>query len=112
MHEINSANISVELYLIRSIRLKIISSTQTINVNIAETFDIKQSGRCCSKCYWFLFVSDLRYQKIFSSAQPIKENFKNDRNVPTGVVANVLVFGSELNPISNDGQRLFGQMQI
>ena len=54
-----------------------------------------------------LYVSDIRYQKNFESAQPIKVEFKFSGNVDAGIYGYALVFTNRLVSISSDGQRMF-----
>ena len=54
-----------------------------------------------------LYVFDLRYQKNFESAQPIKVEFKFDGFVPGGIYGYALVLTNRLGSISSDGQRHF-----
>ena len=54
-----------------------------------------------------LYVYDIRYQKNFESAQPIKVEFKFDGVVPAGVYGYALVLTKKLISISSDGQRHF-----
>ena len=52
-----------------------------------------------------LYVFDIRYQKNFESAQPIKVEFKFV--VPAGIYGYALVLTNKLVSISSDGQRHF-----
>ena len=54
-----------------------------------------------------LYVFDIRYQKIFESAQPIKVEFKFDGVVPAGLFGYALVLTKRLISISSNGQRHF-----
>ena len=54
-----------------------------------------------------LYVFDIRYQKNFESAQPIKKEFKFDGVVPGGIYGYSLVSTNKLRSISSDGQRMF-----
>ena len=55
------------------------------------------------------FVSDIRNLQNFSSAQPMKTNFRFDapEPVPAGVVAYALIITNKLKSISSDGQKHF-----
>ena len=55
-----------------------------------------------------LYVLDIRYQKKFESAQPIKVEFKFERVVPVGIYGYALVLTNRVLSISSDGQRHFG----
>ena len=50
---------------------------------------------------------DIRYQKNFESARPIKVEFKIDGVVPAGMNGYVLIFEKRLASINSDGQRMF-----
>ena len=52
-------------------------------------------------------VFDIRYQKNFESAQPIKVEFKFDGVIPAGIYGYALVLTNKLISISSDGQRMF-----
>ena len=54
-----------------------------------------------------LYVFDIRCQKNFESAQPIKEEFKFDGIMPAGIYGYALVLTNKLVSISSDGQRHF-----
>ena len=56
---------------------------------------------------YILYVFDIRYQKKFGSAQPIKVEFKFSGNVDAGIYGYVLVLTNRLVSISSDGQRMF-----
>ena len=54
-----------------------------------------------------LYVFDLRYQKSFESAQPIKVEFKFDGVILAGIYGYALVLTNKLHSISPGGQRMF-----
>ena len=54
-----------------------------------------------------LYVFDIRHQKNFESAQPIKVVFKFDGVIPAGIYGYALVLTNRLINISSDGQRMF-----
>ena len=54
-----------------------------------------------------LHVFDIRYQKNFGSAQPIKVDFKLDGVIPAGTYGYALLLKNKLRSISSDGQRHF-----
>ena len=54
-----------------------------------------------------LYVSDIRYQKSYTTSQPIKVEFKFDGVVPNNVNGYALVLTKKLVSISSDGQRHF-----
>ena len=53
------------------------------------------------------YVFDIRFQKNFESAQPIKIEFKFDGVIPTGIYGYALVLTNKLISITSDGQRHF-----
>ena len=54
-----------------------------------------------------LYVFDIRYQKKFESAQPIKVEFKFDGVISAVIYGYALVLTNKLISISSDGQRHF-----
>ena len=54
-----------------------------------------------------IFVFDIRYQKIFQNAQPVKVEFKFSENIPAGIYGYALVLTKRLASITSDGQRMF-----
>ena len=54
-----------------------------------------------------LYACDIRYQKNFESAQPIKKEFKFDRVVPAGIYSYALVLTNILVSKISDGQLMF-----
>ena len=50
---------------------------------------------------------DVRYQKNFENAQPVKVEFKFSENIPAGIYGYALVLTNRLASISSDGQRMF-----
>ena len=54
-----------------------------------------------------IHVFDMRYQKNFQSAQPIKVEFKLDGVVPADIYGYALVVTNRLTSVSSDGQRHF-----
>ena len=50
-----------------------------------------------------LYVFDIRYQKNFENAQPIKVEFKFDGVVPAGIYGYALVLTNKIISISSDG---------
>ena len=59
-----------------------------------------------------LHVFDIRYQKNFESAQPIKVEFKFDGVITAGIYGYALVSTTKLISISSDGQRHFDLIQV
>ena len=54
-----------------------------------------------------IHVFDIRYQKNFGNAQPVKVEIKISENIPAGINGFPLVFTNRLVRISSDGQRMF-----
>ena len=54
-----------------------------------------------------LYVFDIRYQKDFENAHPIKLEFKFDQPIPAGIYGYALVLTNKKISISSDGQRHF-----
>ena len=54
-----------------------------------------------------MYVFDIRYQKNFENAQPIKVEFKFDQPIPAGIYGYALVLTNKKISISGDGQRHF-----
>ena len=54
-----------------------------------------------------IYAFDIRYQKTFENAQPIKVEFKFSENIPAGINGYALVLTNKLISISSDGQRMF-----
>ena len=50
---------------------------------------------------------DIRYQKNFENAQPIKVEFKFSENIAAGIYGYALVLTKRLTSITSDGQRMF-----
>ena len=56
-----------------------------------------------------IYAFDLRYQKNFENAQPVKVEFKFSEYIPGGIYGYALVLTNRLASISSDGQRMFDQ---
>ena len=54
-----------------------------------------------------IYAFDIRYQKNFENAQPVKVEFKFSENIPAGIYGYALVLTNKLASISSDGQRMF-----
>ena len=54
-----------------------------------------------------IYAFDIRYQKNFENAQPVKVEFKFSENVAAGIYRYALVLTNKLISISSDGQRMF-----
>ena len=54
-----------------------------------------------------IYDFDIRYQKSFENAQPVKVEFKFSENIPAGIYGYALVLTNILASITSDGQRMF-----
>ena len=54
-----------------------------------------------------IYAFDIRYQKNFENAQPVKIEFKFSENINAGIYGYALVLTNKLISISSDGQRMF-----
>ena len=54
-----------------------------------------------------IYAFDIRYQKNFENAQPVKVEFKFSENIPAGICGYALVLTNKLISISSDEQRMF-----
>ena len=57
-------------------------------------------------CY-NIYSFDIRYQKNFENAQPVKVEFKFSENVNAGIYGYALVLTNRIASITSDGQRMF-----
>ena len=54
-----------------------------------------------------IYAFDIRYQKNFENAQPVKVEFKFSENINAGTYGYALVLTNRLVSITSDGQRMF-----
>ena len=54
-----------------------------------------------------IYAFDIRYQKNFENAQPVKVEFKFSENINAGIYGYALVLTNRLASITSDGQRMF-----
>ena len=54
-----------------------------------------------------IYAFDIRYQKNFENAQPVKVELKFSENIPAGISGYALVLTNRLISITSDGQRMF-----
>ena len=54
-----------------------------------------------------IYAFDIRYQKSFENAQPVKVEFKFSENIDAGIYGYALVLTNRLISITSDGQRMF-----
>ena len=54
-----------------------------------------------------IYAFDIRYQKKFENAQPVKVEIIFSENIPAGIYGYALVLTNKLISISSDGQRMF-----
>ena len=56
---------------------------------------------------YIIYSFDIRYQKNFENAQPVRVEFKFSQNINVGIYGYALVLANKLISISSDGQRMF-----
>ena len=56
---------------------------------------------------YIIYAFDIRYQKNFENAQPVKVEFKFSENIAAGIYGYALVLTNRLASITSDGQRMF-----
>ena len=71
------------------------------------TEDDFRSSNEGKKIGYNIYAFDIRYQKNFENAQPVKVEFKFSENIPAGIYGNALVLTNKLISISSDDQRMF-----
>ena len=81
-----------------------------LNPFISE-HDFKSSNDQNSVGY-FLYVFDMRHQKVLESAQPFKVEFKFYENLTAGIYGFALVLTNRLSSKSSDGQRPFDLISV
>ena len=54
-----------------------------------------------------IYAFDIRYQKNFENAQPVRIEFKFSENIDAGIYGYALVLTNRLISITSDGQRMF-----
>ena len=54
-----------------------------------------------------MYAFDIRYQKKFENAQPVKVELNFSENIPAGIYGYALVLTNRLASITSDGQRMF-----
>ena len=54
-----------------------------------------------------IYAFDIRYQKNFENAQPVKVEFKFSENITAGIYGYALVSTNKLTSIGSDGRRMF-----
>ena len=54
-----------------------------------------------------IYAFDIRYQKNFENAQPVKVEFKFSENIAAGIYGYALVLTNRLVSLTSDGQRMF-----
>ena len=71
------------------------------------TEDNFRSSNEVNKIGYNLYAFDIRYQKNFENAQPVKAEFKFSEDIPAGIYGYALVLTKRLASITSDGQRMF-----
>ena len=56
---------------------------------------------------YIIYAFDIRYQKNFENAQPVKVEFNFSENFDDGIYGHALVLTNKLASINSDGQRMF-----
>ena len=56
---------------------------------------------------YHIYAFDIRYQKNFENAQPVRVEFKFSKNIPAAIYVYALVLTNRLASITSDGQRMF-----
>ena len=69
--------------------------------------DFRSSNDAANDVGYNLYVFDIRYQKDYTTSQPIKVEFKFNGVVPNDINGYALVLTNKLVSISSDGQRHF-----
>ena len=69
--------------------------------------DFRTSNDAANDIVYNFYVFDIRYQKNFTSSQPIKVVFKFEGVVPNDINGYALVLTNKLVSVSSDGQRHF-----
>ena len=73
--------------------------------NISE--DDFRSSNEANNIGYNIYAFDIRYQKNFENAQPVKVEFKFSENINAGTYGYALVLTNRLVSITSDGQRMF-----
>ena len=71
------------------------------------TEDDFRSSNEGNKIGYNIYAFDIRYQKNFENAQPVKVEFKFSKNINAGIYGYALVLTNRLASITSDGQRMF-----
>ena len=66
-----------------------------------------RSSNECNNIGYIIYAFDIRYQKNFENAQPVKVEFKFSENIRDGIYGYALALTNKLFFISSDGQRMF-----
>ena len=85
---------------------KVLTEDEILQPYISQE-DFRSSNVAANDVGYNLYVFDIRYQKNYTAAQPIKVEFKFDGIVPNNVNGYALVLTNKLVSISSDGQRHF-----
>ena len=84
---------------------KALSKDDLIKPDITE--DDFRSSNEGNNIGYNIYAFDVRYQKNFENAQPVKVEFKCSENIPDGIYGYALVLTKRLASITSDGQRIF-----
>ena len=69
--------------------------------------DFRSSNNNNNDIGYNIYAFDIRYQKNFENAQPVKVEFKFSENIDAGIYGYALVLTNRLISITSDGQRMF-----
>ena len=78
--------------------------------DILQPYKSEDDFRSCNEANiigYNIYALDIRYQKKFENAQPVKVKFKFSENNPAGIYGYALVLTNKLISMSSDGQRMF-----
>ena len=85
---------------------KAISKDEILQPYISDE-NFRTSNAAANDVGYNLYVFDIRYQKNFTTSQPIEIEFKFEGVVPNDINGYALVLTNKLVPVSSDGQRHF-----
>ena len=84
---------------------KALTKDETLQPYISE--DDFRSSNEGNNIGYNIYAFDIRYQKNFENAQPVKVEFKFSENIHAGLYGYALVLTNRLASITSDGQRMF-----
>ena len=84
---------------------KILRKNNILHPYITE--DVFRSSNEGNNIGYIIYALDIRYQKKFENAQPVKIEIKFSENIPSGIFGYALVLTNRLASITSDRQRMF-----